>query len=175
MTARLFIQLLLASSIFWVAICYWWWSLVRVTFLRQELFAIRNRLWDKAHALKAFNDPGYIAARTQLNACIKNAGIVSIEVIDAMLKNSDVYAAPKEDRCCTTEMQRCVNEARFEAFGTIYTYVVFHRASGWSRLVRQKSAKVARDVSRWSQGMLIITDPDSCPTPPRNRRTLKHV
>src|SRR6056297_2477608 len=46
------------------------WRQLRVVFLRQDLFAIRDHLWDRAKKSDGFSDPAYREAREALNGVI---------------------------------------------------------------------------------------------------------
>lgn len=123
------------SAIVSLAIAYAWWSHVRVTFLREELFAIRDRLWDNARELDALQDRAYQQARNHLNAGIGIAGLYSIRTLRKWERSPIAQQIPL-DRCqsSNTPLQEAIDAAYKESGARVVRYVVFYSASGFVAL-----------------------------------------
>jgi len=52
---------------------YIWWVKLRVWVLKQDVFEVRDRLWDAARAGGFLDDPGYQGARIAMNAVVRLA------------------------------------------------------------------------------------------------------
>jgi len=72
------LQIALGGGIMGAALAYAWWSSIRVTFFRQDLFVIRDRMWDRAREAGALEDPKYQYMREVLNSCISAASFISL-------------------------------------------------------------------------------------------------
>ena len=70
-----------ATCGFVLTLAYALWVRVRVLRLRQDLFAIRDELFDRATEFDAFLDPAYREARRQINGTIALADLISIPVV----------------------------------------------------------------------------------------------
>ena len=125
-----------ASMSAW-ALVYAWWAHVRVTFLRQELFQIRDCLWDTARELKAFDDPAYRQAREHLNAAIAVAGTFSMQSLQMA---ADAYAGAQVSKPLVSDnpqINEAINKAREAAADTIMTYLLLRTATGILYVIRQ--------------------------------------
>lgn len=72
------VQLIFFSILLSATISYALWVRWRVWILRQDLFAIRDRLWDSMYAKRALADPDYMACRHDINGMIKVAPALSL-------------------------------------------------------------------------------------------------
>lgn len=61
-------------------ITYAWWCRFRVWVLRQDLFEIRDRLWDEAMRCGFIDDPAHRDARDAINAMIRFCPRLSVPV-----------------------------------------------------------------------------------------------
>ena len=67
------------------ALSYAWWCKVRVVQLRQDLFDLRDALFDAASDIGALDDPAYRAARRHFNAIARTAEHITIPVLAFVL------------------------------------------------------------------------------------------
>lgn len=72
------LQVAAGSAVVGLALGYAWWSKIRITLFREDLFLIRDRMWDQARDLGALDDPKYQYTRELLNSCISAASYVSL-------------------------------------------------------------------------------------------------
>lgn len=128
--------ILLAGGSFLVtsAIAYAWWADARVTFLREEMFCERDRLWDIAYELDGLNDPAYQAARKHLNAIVATAGTLSARTLRLFESLPD---RPIE-RCQSQnpQLQAAIDDTRDRSIRHIMRYIVFYSVSGWLLLAQ---------------------------------------
>ena len=66
-------RLLFWCSALALLVCYAWWSRFRVWVLRQDLFAIRDVVWDAMRAQGMLEDPAHREFREGINAMIRFA------------------------------------------------------------------------------------------------------
>src|SRR5688572_25994356 len=78
-------QLIVAVAGLSVVISYAWWVRFRVWILRQDLFAIRDELWDRMHELGLLHHPDHVRTRTELNAMIWGGPYLSFFVAVKLL------------------------------------------------------------------------------------------
>ncbi len=79
------IQLLVGCLVVSIALSYAWWVSLRVTCLKEEIFAIRDRLFDDALEQCRLADPAYVDARGRLNMLIRFAHMWNFPVFIAVL------------------------------------------------------------------------------------------
>lgn len=118
------------------AFAYAWWASIRVTFLREELFAIRDRLWDVARERGRLTDAAHIQARRHLNAIIRTAGLYSVPTLNVMVRRG--RNLPSEDRMATCDnvLGKAIDEAYGASWELLTRYIFFQHASGWVAIVR---------------------------------------
>src|SRR4051794_29632881 len=66
-------------------VCYAWWSRFRVWLLRQDLFAIRDEVWDRMRAAGALDHPSHRQFRDGINSMIRFAPDLSLFTVWRML------------------------------------------------------------------------------------------
>ena len=120
-----YFQLFLSVAILALVSSYMAWCKIRVFFVRQELFNVRDTLWDAARELNGFNDPAYLEARSNMNAMIRSAHKFNLQVLLYMLGNFP--HEPKQITSTSSEMQAAINQARKDATGILARYVVIYR------------------------------------------------
>lgn len=122
-----------ASCLICTAIAYAWWCVARVTFLREELFAIRDQLWNTAQRLQAFDDPAYQAARNHLNASIRIAGLLGVPTFEAWSRMSASIAdlGPNRPLSPNVKLESEISAAYDQAAGVILRYSMLYTVSGW--------------------------------------------
>ena len=119
------------------ALTYLMWTTVRVVFLRQDIFEIRDRLWFAAQAAGGLDDPAYIEARHHINVMATMASWFSLSVVEAMLK----FAAQRVRRDGTNValprrsddevLQQAIDRAYAECTRRITNYMLYDCVSGW--------------------------------------------
>ena len=72
-----------------LGVTYAIWSSFRVWSFRQDLFQIRDNLWDRMRACDAFSDPAYQEFRAGVNALIRIAPMLSIFTLIKLLLDRD--------------------------------------------------------------------------------------
>lgn len=132
------IMLFLGAFLMSSAIAYACWASVRVTFLRQELFAIRDRLWDETRILGAFNDPAYQETRQHLNAAIRISGLFSAQAFDAWNASGNVRKLEGHSRLLSQNihLQAAIDHALEASSTTIIRFAVLYRLSGLAWLAK---------------------------------------
>ena len=86
------IQVVVFSVLLSVAICYAWWVRFRVWMLRQDIFNIRDELWESMRLSGELDDPSHREMREALNALIRLAPLLSVLTILRVLTD-ETYAA----------------------------------------------------------------------------------
>ncbi|MEQ8848105.1 MAG: hypothetical protein RIC11_10180 [Botrimarina sp.] len=120
-------QLFLGTFGLTLSVSYLIWCRVRITVVRQELFEVRDRLWDEARDIGALNDPAYLYARDRLNDAIVLAYRLSLPaLIAAMIRQSESprTEVPKSDN---QALQAAIEGAQRMAARHIARSVVIYR------------------------------------------------
>ena len=131
-----FLTLLAASFVLGAAIAYLWWCHVRVTFLREDLFMIRDRLWDQARQHDMLEDPAYLRAREVLNATIGIAGLFSVRMFD-MIRSSPQPEVQHSPPLPEGEKGEVIREAYEQMKQVIIDYVYFRTFTGQCRVFKE--------------------------------------
>lgn len=134
---------------FLVGACSHKWTKVRVIFLREELFTVRDELRDRARELDALNDAAHVNAREHLNICIKVCDWVSVSLASQVSHETEEQFEFAIDT--DNEQLRAAIEHAYESMTrTIFRYMLFHRVSGLVFLVAVGTRRVAQEVAtRW--------------------------
>jgi hypothetical protein len=134
--------LLLFLGVFLVSfvVTWVWWVKVRVIFLQEELFIIRNRLWDHAKELNAFDDKAYKHARSHLNRCIKAAGFIDLSTVEYVAKNCADMEWPAPPSTKNTLLAEAIGSAYRESAIRIRNYLLLDTFPGRLYLLRAKFA-----------------------------------
>lgn len=111
------------------------WCKARVVFIREELFAVRDRLWDAARELDGFDDPAYLEARDHLNAGIKVVPSFSIRMLNYFIKKRRVGSSPRM-ASSNEELQAAIDRAYADSGRWFTRYILLWRASGWLFMLR---------------------------------------
>ncbi len=86
-----------------------WWRRVRVVNLRQDIFDVRDRLFDSAAELNGFDDLGYRTARDHLNAVASIAQHLTVAMVVYVLSCG---VEPRErPRAATPMLEKAIDEA----------------------------------------------------------------
>ena len=116
------------------AVAYAIWSGARATFLRQDLFTIRDRLWDEARKRGRFDDPAYLSARKHINGLIRFAETISVPVVEALEGVSTEFRRERP-KSSDGEFQCVINKANVDCSEAVIRYVLFGTATGVKRLL----------------------------------------
>lgn len=119
--------MLLVSS----AIAYAWWCHVRVIALRQDLFDIRDDMWDAARELGCFNDPAYQSTRDHLNGVATHARSFTVPVLAFVLANRPPGGYPRPARSENQDVQRIIDRALTRSSARLASYLVNESLTGW--------------------------------------------
>lgn len=106
------------------------WSHLRVLFLRQSLFEIRDILWDQAHNLGCFDDPAYLKSRRHMNAMIDLCSLYSYHSLFSLAADCKDYATPAKIRSANEQMQSAIEAAYSAAGDEVMSFILLKRASG---------------------------------------------
>lgn len=121
-----YLQLMLGTAGLSLLTFYIGWTKFRIFCIRQDLFQIRDELWDKARDLNCFEDEGYKAARDQLNSMIRIAHKVNLPVMAYVVGSPAIKEnAPITSSC--PQMQTAIEDAFIKTSQCITTYVVYYR------------------------------------------------
>lgn len=104
------------------------WCRLRGVFLRQDLFAVRDALWDQAQKGGFLADARYIATRRQINGLIRSASLLSIEILRLPVPSKDRIKLPNAG---SRHIEQLCDAALSDCGRIVWVYVLFHRASGW--------------------------------------------
>jgi hypothetical protein len=131
------LQIAGGSLIIGLAISYAYWCRVRVTFLREDLFIIRDSLWESARELDRFDDPAYQKTREMFNTCIRAASFMSLpQVIGSLvMARADESVNEDELKSDCKEMQAAIDEAGQKLVKRVSTYLLRDRFVSGSLLV----------------------------------------
>ncbi|HVA46311.1 MAG TPA: hypothetical protein VNH11_08055 [Pirellulales bacterium] len=112
-------------------VAYAWWAKLKPLFLREDLFIIRNRLWDVALQGNAFSDPAYKQARAHLNALIRTAALFSLPSIKAAAKATAGRSCPSVRlKANDAALQAAIDAAYQESAEAVVKYVMYRSAFG---------------------------------------------
>lgn len=86
----------LLSLILLVILIFWLWPAQRIDLFRQQMFAIRDELWDFAGAdTVSFDDPAYTLLRQLMNGLIRYAhNLTPYRILLSFLQWKYVFGAP---------------------------------------------------------------------------------
>src|SRR5581483_8111167 len=126
------IELFAGCFIIGAVVNYYVWCRVRLVLLRQELFAVRDALWDQAAEKGFLGDARYRAIRHRINGCIRGAAFLNIDTL-TLSSGAEADELP----CASSPAaQSACDEAVAQCGWIIVKYVMFHRASGWFYILR---------------------------------------
>jgi hypothetical protein len=117
-------QVILYSTLLSLIITYAWWVHFRIWILRQDLFAIRDRLWDRMQESGQFDDPQYRATRDGINAMIRFAPYLSLRVMALVLASDTKVETPHGP------LRKEIEEVRKRIFIRVFRYLFVETLSG---------------------------------------------
>lgn len=145
-----YVQLSFSVLFLTLIVLYVGWVRFRVLVIRQNLFAIRDRLWDDARELNCLDDSAYQEARSRINSTIRSAHRINLVV----LLYSMVEFRGEDTRWLQSdndELQSAIDRAIEQTVYCIIRYVIFFRPfSGWLVVhILGATVSIHKSVSRW--------------------------
>lgn len=119
------IQLVLFATLLSFTLTYAWWIRFRVWMLREDLFDIRDTLWDTMQAAGQLDDPEHRRVRDEINALIRVAPLISMGTVIRGLFEAENWD-PIEPCCVCPPVQ----QARGESLRRVSQYVLFQTILG---------------------------------------------
>lgn len=113
------------------AIAYAWWCHVRVIGLRQDLFDIRDEMWDEARALGCFDDPAYRSAREHLNGVATHSSSFTLPVLAFVMANRPPGGYPRLQRSENQDVRQIIDRALTRSSARLASYLVNESLTGW--------------------------------------------
>jgi len=147
-----------------LSITYAWWVRIRVINLRQDIYDIRDRLFDKALALESLSDPAYREAREHLNKVAAIVNRLSLMVLAFVLGQG--RSEPMGDRFKTSnfELQHAINESLEASSSRLAHYLFRETLTGAFcslLLIRTRVSDVVEaQLLKWSRRWVYSQSPD---------------
>ena len=116
-------QIILGSFLISASLAFAWWTRLRIWMLRQELFAIRDGLWDRMHEMNMLDDPYYRMCRDVLNSMIRSAPALSWLTFWVVLTHSHELKISQAGSF-SGETPVCVDKARSDANRCVVNYLL---------------------------------------------------
>lgn len=139
------IQVILGTTLIAAGVGYAWWTRLRVWMLRQDLFAIRDALWDSMRAKGELDDPAHRECREGINAMIRLAPYLSlISVWRILAIGIHARMSPME-----ADIPTEVEEARNRVFIRIARYLLYWTLMGWVAVMILSTFRSLRLANAW--------------------------
>ncbi len=139
-----------------------WWSKVRVVRLRQDIFDIRDALFDVAGKVQAFGDPAYRDARRQLNSVARIADAINVHTLAYFLSANVPQRERLRSNCA--ELQKAIDNGLEECTDRISSYLRYETFTGlvvipFAHTIRM-TALLELQLTRWIRRWLISSAPE---------------
>lgn len=141
------IQLIIGCALVSFGVSYAWWIKVRVWLLRQDLFEIRDRLWDEMRVQGKLEDPEHVRLRKSINSMIRMANWLSFWAL-LQVASQGVEPSPAYHSICAQKYGKL-------AMSRVIRYLLFETMGGWilspiaSLLMAMQSLREM--LARWIQ------------------------
>ncbi len=111
-----------------LTLTYIWWMRLRVWMFREELFAIRNELWDAMLAKNDLENPAHREFRAGANALIRLAPMLSIFTVLRLVLNEDDTRnlLPRQQAVVIEEIEK----SRHKLVLRVVRFILFESLSG---------------------------------------------
>ena len=119
------IELILACVGLSLSISYLWWVWWRVWIFRQDLFVIRDRLWDAVRAGGLLDDPAHRECRQDINAMIRLAPVLSLFTFLELFEFVEGESASRK-----SVVPEAVTEARTAVYLRTFHFLFLESFSG---------------------------------------------
>lgn len=125
-TIGFFVGVLLLS----VGVSYAWWTKVRVLWLRQDIYDIRDNLFMQSARLGRADDEAVKCARDHLNALARVAPVISIPLVITAINigEAEVRALPKSENA---KLNKFIKASMDNAGNRISRYLMRETLTGW--------------------------------------------
>lgn len=123
-------RIVLGTASLSAIVSYVWWSRFRVWALRQDLFAIRDELWDRMRASGRLDDPGHRRFRHALNAMIRLAPDLTLLTVWRMVVSRSEILERSVEVGQGIPLAKEVRHAREQAAARVVNYLLFQSISG---------------------------------------------
>lgn len=141
-------QLILGCAGLSILISYAWWVKVRTWMLRQELFEIRDWLWDCMRRGDKLNDPGYQQVRHSINAMIRLAPLLTFVSMAKLLvdgveqRSTKLHGVPEVDVASKKVAEVFAYHLLYRSFAGLAILVLV-------RLFRFRKSSVVEQFAKW--------------------------
>ena len=123
------IAVVVGTTMLSAVLAYSWWCRIRVVALRQDIFDLRDGLFDVALAESIFDDPAYRFARQHLNQVANVADSITIPVLAFVLhRGVKEITQPKSDN---DRMQQAIELAMRQCVERIMRFLWHQTFTGW--------------------------------------------
>lgn len=153
-----------------LALSYAWWTRVRVINFRQDVFDIRDELFDRAMELGALDDGAYKAARNHLNSAANTMEMVTVWGVAYYVRHVGVVTTAKEMATKNAPLQEAICNAMEALAVRLTRYLVGETLAGRLVTLRVSQKRVLLWARRWVQSeeadRVPDVDPNSSPSGP---------
>lgn len=127
-TVYILAVLLLSSAVTYIVWCH-----VRNDFLRQEIFNVRDDLFDDATQLGFLDEPLYTECRTQLNSLASKTDYITTALIVRSLVLARTTSLPVNplEEAAPEHVRLRVQLAHMTIGMTVYRHLLYRTLSGW--------------------------------------------
>jgi hypothetical protein len=112
------------------SLTYAWWVKARVVCLRQDIFDIRDDLFDVALELGVLDDTAYRDARDHLNNIASAASLFSIPFFATCVSQAGESRA--FDKTSNAKLQEAIDKRVRRCASRIGNYLLYETFTGWS-------------------------------------------
>lgn len=123
------IRLIIGTMGISLIVSYLMWVQIRVYRLRQDIYDIRDQLFDTANLLDCFDDEAYKSARGYLNALTSLAPHLSVALLAHVIASNKTTAHNPNSK--NAKMQEEIDIAIRWAARRLFQYLSNETASGW--------------------------------------------
>ena len=140
-----------------------WWSIVRVVRLRQDVFDIRDNLFDVAAETRMFKDQAYRDARRHLNSIARIADTISFYMLGYLLYAN--FAPRKRLRSNNAVLQKAIDLSLEDCTERIRKYLMRETFTGlvvlpFARTIRMANV-LEEQLRQWVRRWLISSATES--------------
>lgn len=124
------VMFILSATLLSCVVTYAWWTVIRIVELREDLFIIRNGLFDVASSCDAFDDPAYLSARAQLDGLIRLADFLSLPILFYLVAFVDHKQPQSPPFSKNAQLQAAIENARSAAAARMARFAIRHTLLG---------------------------------------------
>jgi len=147
-----------------LVVTYAWWVKIRIINLRQDIFDIRDGLFDRALHLQALSDPAYRETRDHLNTVASTVHCLSLMVIFYSLGRGVLASAEGRFKTENAQLQAAIDDALESSSLRVARYLLRETLMGVVCEIMAFPNRL-RDVAesqllRWSRRWVYSQSPD---------------